>query len=176
MTTDGSGAEGEDENETGAEDGNEIGPEDESESGERSLAVSLENLLMSHGIYVTSFTWKGDGADDATDSTAGDDGSETSPEDGAGIELEYEVVTEAPAITSDEVGAVLRALLSIADEREWTPGRLEVTSLTPDGDVRGWWYVEREWFERLGSDLSQLEFSQQVLSTVKNYRPERDSR
>ncbi|MFD1564148.1 hypothetical protein ACFR99_11365 [Haloarchaeobius amylolyticus] len=130
-------------------------------AGERPVAVTLENRLMSHGIYLTSFAWK-DEADP--------------PEDGAGIELEYEVVAETPRITRDEVGAVLRTLLTIGDERSWMPGRLEVTSLTTDGDVRGWWYVEREWFEQLESELSQLEFSQQVLSTIKNYRPEYDSR
>ncbi|WP_226479062.1 hypothetical protein [Natrinema amylolyticum] len=150
MTDDGSGPE------------SDLGAENESEAGERSVAVTLENRLMSHGLYVTDVRWM----------------AETEPpgDDGAGIELEYEAVSEAPAVTSDEVGAVLRTLLTIGDEREWTPGRLEVTSLTTDGDVRGWWYVEREWFERLGSDLSQVEFSERVLSTVKNYRHERDSR
>ena len=135
--------------------------ERDSATEERPIAVTLENRLMSHGIYLTSFAWKDEG-----DSPA---------EDGAGIELEYEVVAETPRITRNEVGAVLRTLLTIGDERSWTPGRLEVTSLTTDGDVRGWWYVEREWFEHLESGLSQLEFSQRVLSTIKNYRPEHDS-
>lgn len=125
-------------------------------AGERPVAVALENRLMSHGIYVTSFAWM--------------DEHEPPADDGAGIELEYEAVAQAPGVTRDEVGAVLRALLTIGDEREWTPGRLEVTSLTTDGDIRGWWYVEREWFERLGSDLSQLEFSQRVLDTVRNHQ------
>jgi len=96
------------------------------------------------------------------------DGTNRTPaDDGTGIELEYETVSESPAITRDEVGAVVRALLTIGDEREWTPGRLEATSLTTDGETRGWWYAEREWFERLGSDLSQLEFSQRVLKSIK---------
>ncbi|ELY63976.1 hypothetical protein [Natrinema versiforme] len=138
---------------------NENGEAAATATGERSVAVTLENRLMSHGLYLTSFAWLDD--------------TEPPGEDGAGIELEYEAVSEVPAVTSDEVGAVLRTLLTIGDEREWTPGRLEVTSLTTDGDVRGWWYVEREWFDRLGKDLSQLEFSQRVLDTVKNYRDER---
>lgn len=128
---------------------------------DRPVAIPLENRLMGHGIYLTSFAWMDDGPPPA--------------EDGAGIELEYEVVTETSGITREEVGTVVRTLLAIGDERSWTPGRLEVTSLTTDGDVRGWWYVEREWFEQLGSEWSQLEFSQQVLSTIKNYRPEHDS-
>ena len=126
------------------------------------VAVTLENRLMGHGIYLTSFTWKDEG------------GPPT--EDGTGIELAYEVVADASGITRNEVGTVLRTLLTIGDERSWTPGRLEVTSLTTDGDIRGWWYVEREWFEQLGSGLSQLEFSQRVLGTIKNYRAENDSR
>ena len=154
MPTDGSETEGKGEGETGVEA--------ESATGERSVAVSLENRLMSHGIYLTSFSWM--------------DGTEPPEADGAGIELEYEVVSDAPAITRDEVGAVLRALLAIGEEREWTPGRLEVTSLTTDGAVRGWWYVEREWFHRLGVDLSQLEFSKRVLTTVRNYQKEPESR
>jgi len=135
--------------------------EHESTGEDRPVAVTLENRLMSHGIYLTSFAWKGEGDPPA--------------DDGVGIELAYEVVTEASGVTRDEVGAVLRTLLTIGDERSWTPGRLEVTSLTTDGDVRGWWYVEREWFEQLESGLTQLEFSQRVLSTIKNYRPEHDS-
>lgn len=131
-------------------------------AGERPVAVALENRLMSHGIYVTSFTWM--------------EPTEPPADDGTGIELEYETVSESPAITRDEVGAVVRALLTIGDEREWTPGRLEATSLTTDGETRGWWYAEREWFERLGSDLSQLEFSQRVLKSIKNYRIEHDGR
>ncbi len=140
----------------GPESESDLGTENESATGERSVAITLENRLMSHGLYLTSFTWM--------------DEREPPGEDGAGIELEYEAVSEAPVVTSDEVGAVLRTLLTVGDEREWTPGRLEVTSLTTDGDIRGWWYVEREWFERLGADISQREFSQRVLSTVKNYQ------
>ncbi|MFA9416828.1 hypothetical protein [Natrinema sp. HArc-T2] len=137
--------------------------EHDSVTGERPVAVTLENRLMSHGIYLTSFAWKDE------------DEGDPPAEDGAGIELEYEVVAETSRITRNEVGAVLRTLLTIGDERSWTPGRLEVTSLTTDDDIRGWWYVEREWFEQLGSELSQLEFSKRVLSTIKNYRPEHDS-
>ncbi|WP_323174034.1 hypothetical protein [Natrialba sp. PRR66] len=123
---------------------------------QRPVGVALENRLMSHGIYVTAFE------------TAGSDGNTTGTaiDDGTRIELEYETVSETPGITSDEVGAVLRTLLAIADEREWQPGRLEVTSLTPEGDRRGTWHVECEWFDRLSADLSQVEFSQRVLETV----------
>jgi len=45
------------------------------------------------------------------------DGTNRTPaDDGTGIELEYETVSESPAITRDEVGAVVRALLTIGDD------------------------------------------------------------
>ncbi|OAQ51136.1 hypothetical protein HTG_18375 [Natrinema mahii] len=125
------------------------------------VPVALENRLMSHGYYVRSFEWL--------------DGEGTTPADGVGIALEYEAVSEAPAVTRDEVGAVLRTLLSIGEERSWTPGRLEVTSVGTDGTVRGRWHVEREWFDRLGTDLSQVEFSGLVLETVRDRPTGRDT-
>lgn len=116
--------------------------------------VALENRLMSSGIYVTECSWIDD------ESTA------ANPDDGAGIALVYETVSETTTVTNTEVSAVVRTLLAIAEEREWTPGRLEATSRTTEGDLQGRWYVEHEWFEELGTDLSEVEFSQQVLDTV----------
>jgi len=128
---------------------------------ERPVAVALENRLMSHGIYVTSFTWM--------------EPTETPPTTGPGSNSSTRPYPNRPR-SRDEVGAVVRALLTIGDEREWTPGRLEATSLTTDGETRGWWYAEREWFERLGSDLSQLEFFPARVKIHKNYRSEHDGR
>ncbi|AFO56023.1 MULTISPECIES: hypothetical protein [unclassified Natrinema] len=145
----------------GDDPGSDPGIGDESAAGERPVAVTLENRLMSHGLYLTAFRWL--------------DERDPPGADGAGIELEYEAVSEAPVVTSTEVGAVVRTLVTIGDEREWTPGRLEATSLTTDGDVRGRWHVEREWFRGLGSTLTQLEFSQRVLTTVTNNRREQDN-
>ncbi|ELY84224.1 hypothetical protein [Natrinema gari] len=145
----------------GDDPGSDPGIGDESAAGERPVAVTLENRLMSHGLYLTAFRWL--------------DERDPPGADGAGIELEYEAVSEAPVVTSTEVGAVVRTLVTIGDEREWTPGRLEATSLTTDGDVRGRWHVEREWFRGLGSTLTQLEFSQRVLTTVTNNRHEQDN-
>ncbi|WP_049920988.1 hypothetical protein [Halopiger djelfimassiliensis] len=129
---------------------------------QRPVAVALENRLMSHGIYVTSVTR-------LTDEPHGSDACDESPiVDGAGIALEYETVAETPAVTSDEVGAVLRTVLAVAEQRDWRPGRLEATSLTTDGDERGCWHVEREWFDRLSDGLSEVEFSRRVLETVRS--------
>ncbi|SFC36109.1 hypothetical protein SAMN05444422_107196 [Halobiforma haloterrestris] len=132
---------------------------------ERPVAVALENRLMSHGIYVLS-------CERLDEDGEGEDGEEEDGEIEASggtrpaFALEYEAVAEPPVVTSDEVGAVVRTLLSIADEREWTPGRLEATSLTTDGDLRGRWHVEADWFDRLGIGLSDVEFSERVLETV----------
>jgi hypothetical protein len=82
------------------------------------------------------------------------------------MELTYETVAEAPVVTSQEVGAVVRTLLAIADEREWTPGRLEVASKTTEGEPRGYWHVEADWFDALGLELTETEFSQRVLRTI----------
>lgn len=128
---------------------------------EHPIPVALENRLMSNGIYVTEFAWE----DDAARTGRGGDRDETRLPNGAGFSLEYETVAEVPVVTSEEVSAVVRTLLSIAEEREWTPGRLDATSRTTDGELRGRWHVERGWFERLGTDLSELEFSERVLST-----------
>lgn len=119
------------------------------------VGVALENRLMSHGIYVTEVAWLGDEPD-----------ADGEPRDGEGLTLAYETVAETPSVTSQEVSAVVRTLLSIAEEREWTPGRLEVTSRTTDGALRGRWYVEEEWFAGLGTELSEIEFSQRVLETI----------
>ncbi|WP_436343724.1 hypothetical protein [Natronorubrum sp. FCH18a] len=123
----------------------------------RPLRVALENRLMSHGIYVTDVQRLSDEADAERE--------DTRLPDGAGFALEYETVSDAPAVDSDEVGAVVRTLLDIANEREWAPGRLEVTSWSTEGDVRGRWHVEREWFDALGLEYDDLEFSQRVLAT-----------
>ncbi|ELY42604.1 hypothetical protein [Natronorubrum sulfidifaciens] len=126
----------------------------------RPIDIALENRLMSHGIYVTECTLLSDRNDavDERDSVA-------DLPDGTGFALEYETVTETPGVGSDEVGAVVRTLLDIANEHGWTPGRLEATSTTTDGTVRGHWHVERAWFDGLGLEVDDVEFSQRVLET-----------
>ncbi|WP_293032817.1 hypothetical protein [Natronococcus sp.] len=122
-------------------------------SPDHAVDIALENRLMSNGIYVTDVSWP-------------DDGDAETPADGAAIDLAYETVAEAPFVTTDEVSSVVRMLLAIAEERDWTPGRLEVTSLSTDGELRGHWHVEGEWFAGLDDELSEVEFSQRVLGTV----------
>ncbi|WP_306058277.1 hypothetical protein [Natronococcus wangiae] len=126
-------------------------------TAERPVGVALENRLMSHGIYVSEIAW----IDDEPETVG-------APRDGDGLTVAYETIAEAPVVTSQEVSAVVRTLLSIAEEREWTPGRLEATSRTTDGEPRGRWHVEGEWFARLGTDLSEIEFSQRVLDTISD--------
>ena len=138
------------------------------ESEVRPVAVALENRLMSNGIYLLEF----ERLDDSDE--GGDDDSEPLHErDGVGARLEYETVAEVEVVTSDEVGAVVRTLLAIAEERDWTPGRIEATSLTTDGEVRGTWRVEAAWFDRLYDELSEIEFSQRVLETINGPKESR---
>ncbi len=125
------------------------------------VGVALENRLMSDGIYVTSVTWL---------TETGEDEDRRRPPDSVGLSVEYETVADVPAVTTREVSAVVRTLLSIAEEREWTPGRLEVIATNTDGDHRGRFHVEETWFEELGTTLSELEFSDRVLATRR--RPE----
>lgn len=146
----------------------------------RPVGLALENRLMSHGIYVTEWTLlpAGDGA--AGDDTATaereavvDHGADADGlRDGTGLALEYETVAETPGVGSEEVGAVVRALLAIGDERDWVPGRVEATSMTTDGTVRGHWHVERAWFDGLGVEFDDLEFSQRVLGTRRAGDPD----
>ncbi|RKD97900.1 hypothetical protein [Halopiger aswanensis] len=136
--------------------------ESDTGSDERPVGVALENRLMSHGIYVNEVERLAENTDEREP-----DGERIDARDGTDVRLEYETIAEVDAVTSDEVGAVVRTLLEVADEREWTPGRLEVTSLTTDGDLRGRWHVEGEWFDRLGDELSELEFSERVLETIE---------
>ncbi|USZ72784.1 hypothetical protein [Natronosalvus halobius] len=107
------------------------------------LEVTLENRLMSQGVYATSL--------ERTDERT---------------RLEYEMVHNVPGVTTHEVSTVVRIVLDVAEEREWEPGTLEAVSRSTDGDRRGTWRVEREWFDRLGDDLSDIEFSDLVLDTI----------
>jgi hypothetical protein len=118
------------------------------DANERPLSVALENRLMGDGIYLERWDREGDD-----------------------VTLEYETVSPTPAVTSQEVGAVVRTLLAVVDEREgWTPATVRATSTTTDGEVRGTWRVDAAWFDRLHDDLSEVEFSRRVLETVENRR------
>ncbi|QFU83691.1 hypothetical protein [Natronorubrum aibiense] len=125
----------------------------------RPVDVALENRLMGQGIYVTDCTLLSD-----DEAVAEYDSIDDLP-DGTGLALEYETVTETPGVGSDEVGTVVRTLLDIANEHGWAPGRLEATSTTTDGAVRGRWHVERAWFDGLGLTVDDVEFSRRVLET-----------
>ncbi len=129
----------------------------------RPIDVALENRLMGQGIYVTECTLLSD-----DDVTAAELDSVDDLPDGTGLVLEYETVTETSGVGSDEVGTVVRTLLDIANEHGWAPGRLEATSVTTDGAVRGHWHVDQAWFDGLGLELDDLEFSQRVLETIQS--------
>ncbi|APX96076.1 hypothetical protein [Natronorubrum daqingense] len=127
-------------------------------SDARPIEVALENRLMGQGIYVDEVTRLPRASNEETAET-GD------ISDGAGLSISYETVSQSKRIDSDEVGTVVRTVLDIGAEREWTPGRLEATSQSTDGDIRGRWHVEAEWFDELGVAFDDLEFSERVLET-----------
>ncbi|MFC7236692.1 hypothetical protein ACFQS4_14080 [Saliphagus sp. GCM10025317] len=108
-------------------------PDDTSDA--HPLEVTLENRLMGQGVYVNSL----ERTDDRT-------------------RLEYEMVHDVPGVTTHEVSTVVRIVLTVAEEREWEPGTLEAISRSTDGDRRGTWRVEREWFDQLGTNSSNSNF------------------
>lgn len=111
-----------------------------------SVRQALENRLMGQGIYLTSWDRNGEI-----------------------LAVEYEVVVDHTVVTSDEVGRVVRTILEVVEEyEEWTVPGIRATSLTTDGATRGSWQVEREWFELLHDDLSEVEFSGLVLETIEH--------
>lgn len=113
----------------------------------RPLATVLENRLMSQGVYITDVTVE------------------------EGIEMTYESVAPGRGVSGDEVGRILRLLLSVTPE-DWAAD-VEATVLDEDGEVRrGSWHVEAEWFERLHDDLSEVEFSQLVLDSIEVADPD----
>ncbi len=113
-------------------------------SQEQSVAVTLENRLMSQGVYVTALDIAG-----------------------ADIDLEYEMVHDQPGVTTHEVGLVVRTILQVAEERDsWEPGRLEARAYSTSGDRRGDWHVRGEWITGLGDSLTEIEFSERVLNTI----------
>ena len=139
-------------------------------TGDHPLPVTLENRLMGQGIYVTECELRppDDEPVAATDEGGSAATDDASIPDGTGIALEYETVSETPGVDSHEVGTVVRTLLDIAAERDWAPGRLDATSLTTDGEYRGEWHVKREWFEGLGLEIDDQEFSRRVLETIRS--------
>lgn len=127
-------------------------------SDARPIEVTLENRLMGQGIYVDEVT--------RLSRAPNEEGADTDDvSDGTGLSIAYETVSQSKRIDSDEVGTVVRTVLDIAAEREWTPGRLEATSRSTTGDIRGRWHVEAEWFDDLGLTVDDLEFSERVLET-----------
>ncbi len=113
---------------------------------EHPIGTTLENRLMSQGVYVTRF-------ESTNDRTI----------------LEYEMVHDEPGVTTHEVSVVVRTVLTLAEERpEWDPGRLEVTAFSTAETRRGTWYVEESWFDGLDEEIDELEFSQHVLDSIQH--------
>ncbi|MFC7019857.1 MULTISPECIES: hypothetical protein [Haloarcula] len=106
----------------------------------------VESRLTSHGVYVQTFTER--------------TGDET-------YEVAYESIAAQPgSVPHREIGRVINVLRDLHAD-DWTGHDVEATVLDLDGEVRGYWYVDAEWFDRLhNGDLSETDFSEKVLETL----------
>ena len=105
----------------------------------------VESRLTSHGVYVQEFVER----DDDT------------------YEVTYESINAAPgSVPHMEIGRVINVLRDL-HRGDWAGKRVEATVKDIDGEIRGYWYVEAEWFDRLhNGDLSETDFSEKVLDTL----------
>lgn len=108
------------------------------------FGFQLESRLMSHGVYVTSFE-----------------------ESESVYEIEYESYSaENGIIPHSEVGRIINVIRDF-HRNDWTGCRIEGTVLDLEGTLQGTWHVEADWIDGLhNGDLSEVEFSQNVIATV----------
>jgi hypothetical protein len=106
----------------------------------------VESRLTSHGVYVTEFEER------ASDGT---------------YAVTYEsIAAEQGSVPHSEIGRVINVFRDLHAD-DWTGADIEATVLDLDGDVRGYWYVDEEWFDGLNNgDLTETAFSQRVLETL----------
>jgi hypothetical protein len=108
------------------------------------LADRLDARLMNHGVYVTSVE-----------------------RDDRGLHLTYETVAPGDGVPHREVGRVCNFLRDAADDG-WAYADVHATVTSTDGDRRGTWRADADWFRALDrGDLSEVEFSGRVLETIE---------
>lgn len=106
----------------------------------------VESRLTSHGVYVTEFEERVDEETYAViyESIAADEGT----------------------VPHGEIGRVINVFRDLHAD-DWAGVDIEATVLDLDGEVRGYWYVDGEWFDDLhNGELTETEFSQRVLETL----------
>lgn len=114
--------------------------------GDDDLATLLENRLMSHGVYVDVFERR----------------------DG-GYYLEYEsLYADEGVIPHREVGRVINVFLDLHDD-DWAGVDIEAVVTNLEGDPEGRWQVKQSWLaDLLADELSETEFSEKVIGTLKD--------
>mgnify|MGYP006281125311 CR=1 FL=1 len=110
------------------------------------LATQLENRLMSHGVYVDVFEQRDDG-----------------------YYMEYEsLYADEGVIPHREVGRVINVFLDLHDD-DWAGADIEAVVTDLEGNLEGDWHVEQAWLAALLADeLSETEFSEKVIGTLKD--------
>lgn len=106
----------------------------------------VESRLTSHGVYVQEFTER---SEDDT------------------YEVTYESFAAEPGFVPHmEIGRVINVLRDLHSD-DWPGKNVEATVLDLEGEVRGYWYVDAEWFDGLhNGDLSEPDFTEKVLETL----------
>ncbi|QIO21919.1 hypothetical protein [Haloarcula sp. JP-L23] len=106
----------------------------------------VESRLTSHGVYVQTFEER---------------------EDENTYAVTYEsIAAEQGSVPHSEIGRVINVLRDLHAD-DWSGADVEATVHDLEGEVRGYWYVDAEWFDGLhNGDLSQTDFSEKVLETL----------
>ncbi|MFT4921157.1 MAG: hypothetical protein ACI8XM_000352 [Haloarculaceae archaeon] len=110
------------------------------------FTFQLESRLTSHGIYV--------------------DEVEHAEE---GYTLTYESISadNEGVVPHREVGRVINVFRDLHDD-DWEGVRIEATVTDLDGESRGRWHAEQEWFDELhNGDLTEVDFSERVIETIE---------
>ncbi|ADJ15391.1 hypothetical protein [Halalkalicoccus jeotgali] len=87
------------------------------------------------------------------------------------IEIDYETVAPGEGVPHRQIGRVITVFRD-AIEEGWEPTTIEArVHDSEDGTLRGTWHMNEEWLYELESgDLSEVEFSGQVLETLEEPR------
>jgi hypothetical protein len=96
-----------------------------------------------------------------------------SVESGDPLSVVYLTAHPGREIDQGEIGRTLSGLIDLIEADQWEPVRVEGTVLRAPGDQLGTWYAEAEWFRALlRYEITETEFSTQVLETVNHDSPD----
>ena len=131
---------------TGSDDEREDEHGHEAPDDAEKVVSRAESRLVSHGVYVDEVTVEADTYRLTYESVAADD---------------------AHAIPHREVGRVINVFRDLHPD-DWEGTDIEATVTDLEGAELGEWHVRQEWLGKLhADDLSEIEFSQQVIGTIE---------